>query len=138
MSTNKVNMSLDDIISERRNTTRSFRGRGRDNRGRRGGRGRDRGGRDEGRGGRDIRGRGRRQNYDRENRNNRRFDRDDRRPRRDFGRGQFRKSIILGGTRLFVKDLPKTVSNNDLRVYIFNLGNIRNLRKVEEMWNSLG
>jgi hypothetical protein len=121
-------MSLDDIIKERRSNNRSIRGRGRDSRGRRGGRGRgidrggiDRGGR-EGRGREWRQGRGGRQNFN--IRDRRRFVRDDRPPRSNFGRRRTNSMNRSGGTRLFVKDLPKTVNNNDLRVLYYNLGYI--------------
>lgn len=113
MSTN-VNKSLDDLIKERRNKNRSFRGRGRDTR-RRGGRDRNerndrrdrspRDGRRRGRGGRGSFNRGGMRG---------RF-REERRPRRDYNRRN-NNIISTGGTRLLVKDLPTTVSNNDLRV----------------------
>jgi hypothetical protein len=110
---NRVDMSLDDCIKQRKQTDRRSgpprRGNFNRFRGDRGGRGfrRERGGRDRFsgfRGGRERGGRFRR-------------DRDDfRRPRRSFDRRDRLDGDRNKITRLFVKDLPKTVSNNDLRV----------------------
>lgn len=127
MSTNNVDKSLDDLIKERRNKSRSFRGRGRGTKGRWG---RDRGDRRD-RSPRDgrRRGRGGKQNNNRggnRDENRGRFNRDERRPRRNYNRRN-NKNDSIGGTRLFVKDLPITISNNDLRVYYHNSGNIPNL-----------
>ena len=100
MSSSKVNMSLDDIIKERRKTSspRNFRRNPNNNR-----RGRRNWGRD----------------------NNSRNERDWRSSRyRDQRRGSFgdrknfrrERNIQNEQTRLFINDLPKTVNNNDLRV----------------------
>ncbi len=126
-----MNKSLDDIIKDRKQT-RNFPRRGngkfrrngdnrrdRFDRDRRGFRGDRRGGDRRGfRGNRRGRGdRGFRGNRDRGDRNN--F----RRPRRSFDRTRKLSGDMFSSTRLFVNDLPKTVSNNDLRVFLFNLGN---------------
>ncbi len=138
MSTN-MNKSLDDIIKDRKQTGRNFARRGNGNFRRNGDnrrdrfegdrRGIDRGFRGDrrGRGDRGYRGdrrvfRGERRAFrgdrgfrrDREDRDN--F----RRPRRSFDRKRKFSGDRSNGTRLFVNDLPKTVSNNDLRVLIFN------------------
>ena len=140
-------MSLDDIIKSRNKSNRDSNSRrgGRDQfrreRGDRNGRV-DRGDFDRNRGGRDRRGglgrdrrgglgRDRRGGLGRDRRGglgrDRRFgwERDSyRRPRRSFNNRRDSFGERTSGTRLFVKDLPKTVSNNDLRVLKANLGNI--------------
>ena len=136
MSTSKVNMSLDDIIKERRTQNRSFRGRGgRNSRGFNGssrGRGGLRGNRMD-RGGRRERGRqregGRRErgNWQRNEGN-----------RRTFAKRRFSVDGNKTGARLFIKDLPKTINNTDLRVLIIKEGNFWNMRYLKKMWYSLG
>ena len=123
MSSGKVNMSLDDIIKERRNTSgpRNFRRNSNNNR------------------------RGRR-NWGRDNKS--RNDRDWRSSRyRPQRRGSFsdrrnfrrERNNHKEQTRLFINDLPKTVNNNDLRVENFSkLGNIWNMWSIKKMWYSLG
>ena len=123
MSSGKVNMSLDEIIKERRKTSgpRNFRKNSNFNR-----RGRN--------------------NWGRENkfRSNRdwRSSRYGAQRKGSFGnRRAFRRerNDQKEQTRLFINDLPKTVNNNDLRVENFsNLGNIWNMWSIEKMWYSLG
>ena len=108
MSSNKASMSLDECIklrkqSERKTNIRRGNGKFRGDGNKRGRFRRDRGDR-------------RRNDGFRRDRRFRR-DRDNyRRPRRSFDRRKRSDGDRSNGTRLFVKDLPKTVSNNDLRV----------------------